>query len=154
MLKLKHILYVVFPLPQFGVILQALTELDENLPLSCVSWSFYKDILNIKCTSGFVLNRSLWNGFRCFIRLLGIKSSMSLSPLGCSSLWHPLALSQSVHRWTDSFKGKWYFESWSCFLWLCTFWRQTLASRVHLFFLGGIGFVQMLLQWVCIFLSC
>lgn len=48
MLKLKHILYVVFPLPQFGVILQALTELDENLPLSSISWSFYKDILEHK----------------------------------------------------------------------------------------------------------
>ncbi len=96
-------------------------SLYHNLMLYCKPWQnwmkiciwvlfhghFIKISLNIKCTSGFVLNRSLWNGFRCFIRLLGIKSSMSystLSPLGCSSLWHPLALSQSVHRWTDVLK--------------------------------------------------
>lgn len=45
MLNLKRILKVVFPSPQFGVILQVLTELDENLALSSISWSFYEDIL-------------------------------------------------------------------------------------------------------------
>ncbi len=59
-----------------------LYSLYHNLALYCkpwqnwmkiysISWSFYKISLNIKCTSGFLLNRSLWNGFRCFIRLLG-----------------------------------------------------------------------------------
>lgn len=45
MLNLKRVLKVVFPSPQFGVILQALTELDENLALSAISWSFYEAIL-------------------------------------------------------------------------------------------------------------
>lgn len=48
MLNLKRKLKVVFPLPQFGVILQVLTELVENLALSSISWSFYKDILEHK----------------------------------------------------------------------------------------------------------
>lgn len=45
MLNLKRILKVVFPSPQFAVILQVLTELDENLALSSISWSFYEEIL-------------------------------------------------------------------------------------------------------------